>query len=447
MKNRGTILIVDDDENFRGILAEILQKEGHEVLQAEVVAIAIEKLTLDGLIDLLVTDIKMPGRSGYDLVREAASIRPGLPVVVLTAYGSIKGAEEAMRIGAVNYVTKPFDRRELIAIVSESLRCSKEVTQRQREESEDEPVFASVAMEKVVPIAERAARSEATVLITGETGVGKEVVAELVHRGSGRHPFVKVNCSAIPENLVESELFGHRKGAFTGATADRRGKFAEAHGGTILLDEIGDLDTKLQAKLLRVLEEKIVDILGGGREEVDVRVIAATNRIPEHLVAEGKMRRDLYFRLNVIRIDIPPLRQRPEDIEPLARRFLQRASEGFSLKIDPEVFAMLRRYDWPGNVRELKNLCQRLVILRRSDRIDVTDLPDYIRWGGAVSPLAPALVLESSNPGATLHELEKSIILQALEKNGWNRSAAARYLGIPRHVLLYRMKKFGIDRE
>jgi DNA-binding NtrC family response regulator len=433
MKRGTLILIVDDDDSFREILAASLEKEGYGVLQARGGREALEILRSKGA-SLLVTDIKMPRMSGYDLIREARYLAPDLPVIAVTAYGSIRGAVEAMRLGASNYVPKPFDRRELAAVVRETLSAA---SKGKEGAAEGEEVSRSASMKLVLETAGKAAPSDATILLTGETGVGKEVVAGLIHRLSGRKVFVKVNCSAIPSGLLESELFGHRKGAFTGADSDRTGRFVQADGGTLLLDEIGDMETALQAKLLRALEEKQVDVVGGGTIAVDVRIIAATHESPERLTKEGRMREDLYYRLSVVRIDIPPLRERTEDIRPLAEHFFGAAAGGGSVEVDEAVFETLRRYAWPGNVRELRNLCERMVILRSSSKIGLEDVPRHVR-GSSPGAAAPG------EEKISLHEIEKQIIVEALEKNGWNQSKTARYLDIPRHVLLYRMEKFGI---
>jgi DNA-binding NtrC family response regulator len=431
------ILVVDDDESFREVLAATLEKEGFGVMQASGGQEALEILERRGPVALIVTDIKMPRMSGYELIKKARYALPDLKIVVITAHGSIRGAVEAMRLGAVNYVTKPFDRRELAAIVRETIAA------KSADAAAGEHVFASESMKAVLDAATRASGSSATVLLTGETGTGKEVIADLIHRGSGRSTLVKVNCSAIPDNLLESELFGHKKGAFTGAGSDRTGRFVQAQGGTILLDEVGDLDRGLQAKLLRVLEDKRVEVVGGDPVAVDVRVIAATNRDPEELVREGAMRQDLFFRLNVIRIHVPPLRERRADIGPLADLFLLRAAGAAALSVDPDVLEAFEKYSWPGNVRELRNICERMVVMRSSDRLGAGDVPRHVKAAGRASRRSGAAV-ELGDEGVSLHEIEKQIIVEALEKNGWNQSKTARYLNIPRHVLLYRMEKYGI---
>ncbi len=434
MKGKRTILIVDDDTSFREVLCENVKRDGFIAIQAGDGRAALDILERADAPTLLLTDIKMPVMDGYELIKRAKYKHPSLPVIAITAHGSIRGAVEAMRLGADNYVTKPFDRKELRAIIAETLK-----RRPRREEAEDAGgfVFESNAMKEIVEDARRAAGSDATVLITGETGTGKEIVADLIHRGSGRKTFVKINCSAIPGDLLESEFFGHRKGAFTGASYDKKGKFVEADHGSILLDEIGEMKSGLQAKLLRVLEEKTVDVVGGGSVSVDVRVIASTNQSPEDLVKQGIFREDLFYRLNVIRIHVPPLRERQDDIEPLALRFIAAAAGDKKITLAPEVMAALRDYTWPGNVRELKNLCERVVVLRESDDIGLAGLPKHMK--AETAPAGP-----DRGEGMSLGDIEKQIITEALEKSGWNQSAAARSLSIPRHILLYRMEKYGI---
>jgi DNA-binding NtrC family response regulator len=437
--DRPRILVVDDDDSFREVLAATLEKEGYGVLKAGGGQEALDILERRGPVALVITDIKMPRMSGYELIKKARYAFPDMKILVVTAHGSIRGAVEAMRLGARNYVTKPFDRRELEAIVRETMAAGSA----DAVAGAGEHVFASEGMKAVLEAATRASGSSATVLLTGETGTGKEVVADLIHRGSGRKVLVKVNCSAIPENLLESELFGHRKGAFTGAGSDRTGRFVQAQGGTILLDEVGDLDRGLQAKLLRVLEDRRVEVVGGEPVAVDVRVLAATNRDPEESVRQGSMREDLFFRLNVIRIHVPPLRERRADIRPLAELFLRRAAGAGELSVDPDVLEAFEKYSWPGNVRELRNICERMTVMRRSDRLTAEDVPRHVKAGGR-TPLKGGATIDLGDEGVSLHEIEKQIILEALEKNGWNQSKTARYLNVPRHVLLYRMEKYGI---
>jgi two-component system NtrC family response regulator len=446
---RRIVLVVDDDESFRAIVAINLDEEGHEVLQASSGEKALERFS-STKVDLVLTDLRMPGIDGYEVLRKVKYARPSVPVIVITAFGSIEGAVEAMRLGAANYLTKPFDRREFKAIVRETLAAGSrgqipEFTPPSGvHHLEGGLVYASEAMGRVVQVVDRIADSESTVLIVGESGTGKEMVARLLHARSGRSqgPFVAVNCAAIPHDLIESELFGHRRGAFSGAVNDRLGRFREADGGTLLLDEVGELDLALQAKLLRVLDRHEVDVLGGDRPvEVDVRVVAATNRDMETAVQSAAFREDLYYRLNVLTLELPTLRDRAEDIEPLARYFLGRLPGGGSVELPQELIEALGSHRWPGNVRELANVIERAFYLRRSDGITAGDLPSYMteRQEGRAG-----LDIDLPDQGVDLKELEADVIRRALEKNGWNQSATARYLNIPRHVLLYRIEKFGI---
>jgi two-component system NtrC family response regulator len=445
----GTVLVVDDDESFRTIVAINLDEEGYDVVQAAGGEQALE-LFASGSFDLVLTDLRMPGMDGHEVLRKVKYARPSVPVIVITAFGSIEGAVEAMRLGAANYLTKPFDRKEFRAIVRETLAAgTREQVPEQEPPSgahllEGGLVYASDEMGRVVEVVDRVSRSHSTVLVVGESGTGKEMVARLLHARSGRSagPFVAVNCAAIPRDLIESELFGHRRGAFSGAVEDRRGRFREADGGTLLLDEVAEIDLALQAKLLRVLDRGEVDVVGDDRPvKVDVRVVAATNRDMEAAVGSAEFREDLFYRLNVITIQVPPLRDRRADIEPLARTFLGRLPGADAVDLSPEFIEALRAHGWPGNVRELSNVVERAFYLRGSDEIGAGDLPAYMAERRAAGG---GLEIELPEEGVDLKALEADVIRRALEKNGWNQSATARYLKIPRHVLLYRIEKFGI---
>jgi DNA-binding NtrC family response regulator len=460
------ILLIDDDASLREVLAYTLREQGHEVETAADGSAGVA--LLEGAVpDAVITDLKMPGIGGLEVLRRAHEIDPLLPVIVLTAFGSIEDAVAAMRDGAHDYITKPYNRDELRLTVEKALEKRRLVqenrTLRQRlgDERRHVPlVHASSAMERVVAAIRRIAPTDATVLVTGESGTGKELVAQSLHSLSDRwdRPFVAINCGAIPRDLMESELFGHERGAFTGAVREKPGKFRQAHGGTLLLDEVADLPADLQTKLLRVIETRLVDPVGGTRPvPVDVRVVAATNADLAVRVAEGRFRGDLYYRLNVIPIHLPPLRERREDIAALWEQFLERFSGGARLHTSSGLLRALMRREWPGNARELANLCQRLVLLRGSDQLTEDDLRT-VEGGGPAEPASdgpegdgtaggrPGTLYPGDLPPDRLPllDLERELILRALDKCAGNKSRVAIYLGLPRHVLTYRMEKYGI---
>ncbi len=435
------ILLADDDRNLREVTRLGLARHGYEVVACASGEEALAAVEGNGF-DVVVTDLRMPGIGGMELLRRLQARWPALPVIVLTAYGSIETAVSAMQAGAVDFATKPVDQEALALLVQRAVERS-----RLHRENADlraqvaaqggRPgvIVASSSMERLFEVVGQVAASAATVLITGESGSGKEVVARALHEASGRSgPFVAVNCAALPGELLESELFGHEEGAFTGAHTARPGRIRAADGGTLLLDEVGEMAPAAQAKLLRCLENGEVDPVGATAPvPVDVRVIAATHVDLKERVASGGFREDLYFRLNVIPIPIPPLRERLEEIVLLADHFLAVYGEGRRLTLDAASRDALLAYAWPGNVRELKNLCRRLALLVRGDEIHLDDLPETIR----MRPAAAA---------GGLAELERAAMVRALEEHNWNQSAAARALGVPRHVLLYRMKKHQIRR-
>jgi two-component system NtrC family response regulator len=434
--------LVEDEPNLRRVLSYQLERQGHSVVQASDGASALDRLA-EGPVDVVMTDVRMPGMDGLELLAALGERRPGLPVVVMTAYGTIADAVEAMKRGAADYLTKPVDQKALLLVVEKALRIADLTGENRRLKNalaEKKPletaVAASRSMREVLRTVERVAPTEATVLITGESGTGKELVARALHGLSGRSAgaFVAVNCAALPRDLLESELFGHERGSFTGAVESRQGKFLQAHGGTLFLDEVGDMDPTLQSKILRALQERVVDPVGGREPRpVDVRVLAASNRDLRSAVEEGSFRRDLYYRLNVIPIHIPPLRERPEDLRLLLSHFL-REYGGSEAEVTPEAWEILLGHSWPGNVREVQNVCQRLAILSRGVPVTPDLLPSDLRAGARVPPAR----------GEGLWDLEREAILTALREHGGNRSAAARSLRIPRHVLLYRLKKFGL---
>ena len=460
------ILLIDDDASLREVLAYTLGEQGYDVETAADGSAGLA--LLEGAVpDVVITDLKMPGTGGLEVLRRAHEIDPSLPVIVLTAFGSIEDAVAAMRDGAHDYITKPYNRDELRLTVEKALEKRRLVQENRtlRERLGDQRrhlpiVHASPAMERVVAAIRRIAPTDATVLITGESGTGKELVAQSLHSLSDRwdRPFVAINCGAIPHDLMESELFGHERGAFTGAVREKVGKFRQAHGGTLLLDEVADLPADLQTKLLRVIETRLVDPVGAARPvPVDVRVVAATNADLAARVAEGRFRGDLYYRLNVIPIHLPPLRERREDIAALWGQFLERFAGGTKLNTSPGLLRALMCREWPGNARELANLCQRLVLLRGSDQLTEDDLR-AVEGFASTEPTAKRAEADgeaTDRPGGLypadlppdrlpLPDLERELIVRTLEKHRGNKSQAATYLGIPRHVLLYRMSKYRI---
>ncbi len=449
-----TILIIDDDTSLRRVLEYNLQEAGYAVAAA---ASGEEGLRLFDEVApaLVITDMKMPGMDGMQVLKAVKERSPETLVIIVTAFGTVDIAVEAMKSGAHDYITKPFNRDELRLTVAKALRFTGLAAENKRLKSElsDRSDFrtmvgSSLAMEKVFQVVNKVADSEASVLITGESGTGKELVARSIHAQSGRRngPFVAINCAAIPRDLLESELFGHVKGAFTGAVKDKTGKFLLAEGGTLFLDEVGELPLELQPKLLRALQERVVEAVGGTREQkLDVRVVAATNLDIEKAIADGVFREDLYYRLSVIPIHLPPLRQRREDI-PLLLRYFCGKYDSARVDFDRQALAALSSYNWPGNVRELENLVERLLIMREGDTITLGELPEKISRGAVSAGTATDsnAVVNLPDAGYSLEQLEREVVVQALERNGWNQAAAARFLRIPRHTLIYRMEKYEI---
>ncbi|MBJ6752157.1 sigma-54-dependent transcriptional regulator [Geomonas anaerohicana] len=443
------ILIIDDDSSLRRVLEYNLQQEGYDVYTAADGSTGLQYFE-EKSPQLVITDLKMPGMTGFEVLSAIKERAPSTVVIVLTAFGAIDTAVEAMKLGAFHYLTKPFNREELKVTVLKGLQLQglSEENRLLKEELSGRTEFKSIvgtsrAMEGVFSVVRKVADTEATVLITGESGTGKELVARAIHSGSSRRaaPFVAVNCAAIPRDLLESELFGHVKGAFTGAIRDKEGKFQMADGGTIFLDEVGDLPLELQPKLLRVLQERVVEPVGGtSLQKIDLRVVAATNADLERWIAEGKFREDLYYRLSVIPVQLPPLRERVEDVPLLIRYFCTKfGAEGVTFT--KEALARLKEYAWPGNVRELENTVERLLIMREGDQIGVDELPAKI---SAAAPPPEGGVLRLPAGGYSLEQLEMEVVLEALNRCDWNQTAAARFLRIPRHTLIYRMEKYNI---
>ena len=448
-----TILIADDDDSLRRVLEFQLREAGYEIMSAADGLSALDLFTAHDF-DCLITDLRMPKLSGIELLRRVKVIRADVPVIVITAYGDIETAVEAMRAGALDYITKPFNRDQILltiekalsfgATVSENRQLRRLVSERFRL---DNVIGTSERMQRTLDQVGRIAQTDATVLITGESGTGKELIAKGIHFSGARaaRPFIAINCAALPETLIESELFGHKRGAFTGSVADTKGKFEEAHTGTLFLDEISSLPLALQPKLLRALQEGEIVRLGESKpRKVDTRIIAATNRNLRTMIEDRSFREDLYFRLAVVPVGLPPLRERREDIPLLAEHFLQRARARYKregLVLEREVFDALRRYSFPGNVRELENTIERMVVLARGERITLEDLPEQIR---RPSSSAANLLLEFPSEGLSIEAVEQEIIRQALEMHGGNQTRVARYLDITRSALIYRMQKYGL---
>jgi DNA-binding NtrC family response regulator len=443
------ILVVDDDANLRRVIECSLSERGYAVATAACGEDAVGRLD-DGF-DLVVTDVKLGGMSGLDLLGQIKARNPETGVIVVTAYGAVQDAVHAMKLGAHDYLTKPFDLEALALTVEKALRYRTMARENLRLRSElvdqfsfENIIGVSPKMQAVFDIMRTVAASDATVLITGETGTGKELIARALHHSSPRRsgPLVTVNCAAIPETLLESELFGHVKGAFTGAIQNKKGKFELADGGTIFLDEIAELGSALQAKLLRTLQEREVEPVGGTAvRNIDVRVIAATNKDLGAAVQNGAFRDDLFYRLAVVPLALPPLRERSEDIPLLVEHLLQKHAKGRALTVTPEAMGLLRTCDWPGNVRELENVCERIAIFLRGDTVTAAQVPEPVRSG---RQRADDFSLSLPDDGVSLEEIEKAAIIEALERSGWNQAKAARFLRIPRHILLYRLQKFGL---
>jgi DNA-binding NtrC family response regulator len=448
------ILLVDDEASQRSVLSGYLKKKHHSIIEADQVAQAIEKFKTH-TIEVVLTDFQMPNGTGLDLLKAVRSLHSQAAVIMMTAFGTIEGAVSAIREGAFDYLTKPINLDELDALLHriEELHQLKSENQILREQLAEKYSFTgiisqSVAMENVLSTAARVAQSSASVLIRGESGTGKELIAKAIHFASERKdkPFIAVNCAALNENLLESELFGHEKGAFTGADKQRRGRFEIAHGGTIFLDEIGDIAPVTQAKLLRVLQEHQFERVGGSETlSVDVRILAATNKNLEEAIKQGTFREDLFYRLNVVPVEIPTLRKRREDVAPLLEYYLHRFSKDNKRKklfFSKEAWDALLRYEYPGNIRELENIVQRSVIMSRGEHITTEDLPQVFR-----SPINEALLPRSKNDNSLtvqVEQLEKDMIFESLRVHKNNQSKAARQLGISERNLRYRLKKWGV---
>jgi DNA-binding NtrC family response regulator len=452
--NVATILVVEDDDAMRDLLVEELRDAGHRVLSAPGGRLGLDVARAEPP-DVVVTDLRMPDLDGFDLIRDLSALPESPHIVMITAFGSIETAIKAVKLGAYDYITKPFEIDELLLLIDKAVGeriLRRQVARLQREVERqygfENIVARSEAMKEILALVTRIAGSTASVLITGESGTGKELIARAIHYNSprARGPFVAVNLAAVPEGLIESELFGHKKGAFTDARSDRPGLFAEADGGTIFLDEIGELALPLQAKLLRVLQEHELRPLGATKtQRIDVRVLAATNRNLEGMLTEGTFREDLYYRLNVIQLDLPPLRGRPEDVLPLAEHFLAQVGARQQplrrLRLAPDAQQILLSYTWPGNVRELHNVLERGIALCQGDVLRADDLPNHVREKKPADFLQVALARRMS-----LAELEREYIERVLDDEGGNKTRAAQRLGLDRKTLYRKLEEYAKER-
>jgi DNA-binding NtrC family response regulator len=439
---RNSILVVDDEKGQREIISTILSGAGYEVTTASSGEAAL-KFVADRHFDLVLTDYLMGGMSGLDLLRELTNLDKSTMVVLISAHGTVDTAVDAMRLGAFDYLQKPYDREKLLDTVSRAVGKLKSL--------DSDIVSVSPEMDRVKKLILKVAKSNSTVLIRGESGTGKELIARAIHRNSNRanEIFQAVNCAAINENLLESELFGHEKGSFTGAVVEKKGLFEVADGGTLFLDEIGELDVSLQAKLLRALQEKKIRRVGGTVElEMDVRVVAATNRDLLKMTGTGAFREDLYYRLNVLSIEVPPLRERPADLKALIEFFLLKHAFGKKMSFSPDARRIIETYPYPGNVRQLESAIERAVLLCEGEVIGIDDLPLEMVGTGSVQGTASVgsgFVLPEG--GVNFEELEKSLIMQAMDRTDNNITKAAKLLGLTFRTLQYRLDKFGIKRD
>ncbi|QLA14742.1 sigma-54-dependent transcriptional regulator [Desulfolutivibrio sulfoxidireducens] len=448
------ILILDDEKNYLLILDAMLTDAGYAVTPLDDPEMGLAYLE-ESEVDVVITDMKMPKITGQQVLEFVKKNYAHVPVIIMTAFGSIEGAVEAMRYGAFDYIAKPFANDELLLTVDKAARFAaaqrENIMLRQSLEdrySQHQIIGRGKAMLRVLELVTKAAPSKSTVLITGESGTGKELIAKAIHYASPRKkgPFISINCMALSSGVLESELFGHEKGSFTGAVARKRGRFEMAHEGTIFLDEIGELSADLQVKLLRVLQERKIERVGGSETiEVDIRVLAATNKNLEEAVAAGEFREDLFYRLNVVRLDMPPLRERREDIPILAAHFLERYAaenakpfKGFS----PEAIDYLTAYEWPGNVRQLQNVIERCVVLSSGEVIGVEDLPLEIKDEESQYKSAVDLLPVRINLNETLEKIEAALVRRALARSNFVQVKAAEMLGLSKSLLQYKLKKY-----
>lgn len=448
------ILVVDDEQKMRHLLSIMLSRKGYQVDEAEDGLVALNKL-IEGSYDLIITDIRMPRMDGHQLLKKIKENNIQCPVVFITAFASVESAVEAMQEGVVDYISKPFEEDRILFTVERTLSLSKIMAENRdlRQElkqvtGEENIIYQSPKMTEVIELACQVAIEDSAVILYGESGTGKDILARFIHRLSDRNKcrFVPVNCAAIPQGLVESELFGHEKGAFTGADKRAIGKFETASGGTLFMDEVGDLPLEAQAKLLRVLQDKKIQRVGGTKEiPVDVRIICATNQDLEELVKAGKFRSDLFYRINVFPIELPPLRERKEDIAPLSEHFVKRLNKGTNIKLSDQAIQVLKKYSWPGNVRELNNVLERACILARKSGLITQETLSFLK---------PSVQLTGNNhhfklpeEGIYLEEIEMDLVKQALDQTDHNQSAAARLLGLTRSKFRVLHKQFLKNRK
>ncbi|MCJ7808863.1 MAG: sigma-54 dependent transcriptional regulator [Desulfobulbaceae bacterium] len=449
-----TILVVDDEKNYLVVLEALLGSEGYEIVTALDAKKAIATAG-EADLDLIITDMKMPGMTGMELLEKIKSLKPELPVIMMTAFGTIEMAVEAMRKGAYDYIQKPFENEQLKLTVKKALNNYRLIKENRllTEALSERFKFGNIVgkskqMKKIYDLIEKVSPSKASVLITGPSGTGKELIAKAIHYRSNRkdRPFISINCGALTETLLESELFGHEKGAFTGAVAMKKGRFELADGGTLFLDEVGDMPASLQVKLLRVLQEMEFERVGGTKTiQVDVRIISASNRNIKEDVAESAFREDLYYRLNVIHMEVPSLKERVDDIPLLVRHFIAKFSEDDTVGVElaPEVWKTLYSYPWPGNVRELENIIERAMVLNSSGAITVADLPDELTGAETQFDLDRFIPSSLTMPEA-LEKIEEKLLRRALAQCNNVQSHAAKNLGITKSLIQHKMKKYNI---
>jgi len=457
------VLVVEDESNLRKVLATMLRRTGYEVTIAEDGEQGLAEFTKNGA-DIVVTDMVMPKLGGMDLLKAVNAAEPDVPVIIITAHGTVDSAVEAIKAGAFDYITKPFDQSELQAVIAKAAKTHDIAQAAPRTDGKDRPamVGTSAQMQEIFKIIERVADTPSTVLITGESGTGKELIASALHEGSSRrsHPLIRINCAAIPKDLLESELFGYERGAFTGAVTSKPGRFELADGGTLFLDEIGEIPVEMQVKLLRALQESEFERVGGIKTtRVDVRLIAATNRDLQKDIEAGRFRNDLYYRLNVVPIVLPPLRERQGDIPFLARHFVEKYNKKLNKRFDgfdDEALVALQAYPWPGNIRELENLVERILLFADGPKVKVKDLPEHIFSVPRASSGTPAPLPEGAiSTEGSLKDivkmraaaLEKDLIVKALDETGGNVTRAAKKLQISRKSLQTKMKEFALRDE